>query len=181
MSVDIDKLTFSEKFGVTFEPDETIRLICKPNLKACFGNQLRNILLQFLFIAGGVGLFQIIAYLFKSTYDWDTTLIFFGIVSLISLGGSVWTILKLRTTTYLVTNLSVIIHQDFYNSSTKTINIKDIKTKELKKTLVDKYCKTGTIKIFTGETKENDGKTEKVFDDISSVLDPEKTFALLQN
>lgn len=96
------------------------------------------------------------------------------------MGGSVWTILKLRTTTYLVTNLSVIIHQDFYNSSTKTINIKDIKTKELKKTLVDKYCKTGTIIIFTGETKENDGKMEKVFDDISSVFDPEKAFALLQ-
>lgn len=180
MSADINKLTYGDKFGVTFEPDEAIRLIFKPNLKACFGNEVRNILFQFLFIAGAIGLFQIIAYLFKSTYEWDTTLIFFGIVSLISLGRSVWTILKLRTTTYLVTNLSVIIHKDFYNSSTKTINIKDIKTKELKKTIVDKYFKTGTIKIFTGETKDNDGKTEKVYDNISSVFDPEKPFALLQ-
>ena len=179
MSFDVDKLTFSEKFGVTFEPDETIKLICKPNLKACFGNEIRNILLTFLFIAGAVGLFQIIAYLFKSTYDWDTTLIFFGIVSLISLCSSIWTILKLRRTTYLITNLSVIIHQDFYNSSTKTTNIKDIKTKETKKTIVDKYYKTGTIKMFTGETKDNDGKTEKVYDNINSIVEPEKAFALL--
>ncbi len=181
MSVDIDKLTFSEKFGVTFEADETIKLMCKPNLKACFGNEIRNILLMFLFSAGAVGLLQIIAYLFKSTYDWDTTLIFFGIVSLISLVGSVWKILKLRTTNYLVTNLSLIIHQDFYNSITKTINIKDIKTKELKKTLIDKYYKTGTIKIFTGETKDNDGKTEKVFDEIISISNSDKTFSLLHN
>lgn len=145
--MDFDKLTFSETFGVIFEPDETIKMICKPNLKACFGNEIRNMLLTFIFIAGAVGLFQIIAYLFKSTYDWDTTLIFFGVVSLVTLAGSVWTILKLRTTTYLVTNLSIIIHKDFYNSSTKTINIRDIKTKELKKTIVDKYFKTGTIKI----------------------------------
>jgi uncharacterized membrane protein YdbT with pleckstrin-like domain len=179
MSVDIDKLTFSEIFGVTFEPEETIRLICKPNLKACFGNEIRNILLTFLFIAGVIGLLQIIAYLFKSTYDWDTTLIFFGIVSLISLVGSIWTILKLRTTTYLITNLSVIIHHDFYNSSTKTINIRDIKTKESKKTIVDKYFKTGSIKIFTGETKDNDGKTEKIYDNLSSIIEPEKVFALL--
>jgi uncharacterized membrane protein YdbT with pleckstrin-like domain len=177
--MNVDKLTLSEKFGVTFETEEIIRELCKPNLKACFGNEIRNILLGFLFIAGAIGLFQIIAYLFKSTYDWDTTLIFFGIVSLISLVGSVWTILKLRTTTYLVTNLSVIIHQDFYNSSTKTINIKDIKTKESKKTIVDKYFKTGTIKIFTGETKDNDGKTEKIYDNISSIIEPEKVFALL--
>lgn len=179
MRIDVDKLTFSEKFGVTFEQEETIRLICKPNLKACFGNEVRNILLTFLFIAGATGLFQIIAYLFKSTYDWDTKLTFFGIVSLLSLVGSIWTILKLRTTTYLLTNLSVIIHQDFYNSSTKTINIKDIKTKESKKTIVDKYFKTGTIKIFTGETKNNDGKTEKIYDNISSIIEPEKAFALL--
>jgi len=69
MSIVFDKLTFSEKFGVTFEQEETIRLISKPNLKACFGNEVRNILLTFLFIAGAIGLFQIIAYLFKSTYD----------------------------------------------------------------------------------------------------------------
>jgi len=104
---------------------------------------------------------------------------FFGIVSLISFVGSIWTILKLRTTTYLITNLSVIIHQDFYNSSTKTVNIKDIKTKESKKTIFDKYFKTGTIKIFTGETKDNDGKTEKIYDHISSIVEPEKAFALL--
>ncbi len=179
MSVDIEKLTFSEKFGVTFEPGETIRLICTPDLKACFGNEVKNFLSGFLFIAGVVGLFQIIAYLFKSTYAWDTTLIFFGIFSLISLGGSIWTILKLRTTTYLVTNLSVIIHQDFYNSSTKKINIRDIKTKESKKTIVDKYFRTGTIKIFTGETKYDDGKKEKVYDDIRSIVEPGKAFALL--
>ena len=85
MSIEFDKLTFSEKFGVTFEQEETIRLIRKPNLKACFGNEVRNILLTFLFIAGAIGLFQIIAYLFKSTYDWDITLMFFGIVSLMRL------------------------------------------------------------------------------------------------
>lgn len=179
MSVDSDKLTFSENFGMTFEPEETIRMICKPNLIACIGNEISNILLTFLFMAGVIGLFQIIAYLFKSTYDWYTTLIFFGIVSLISLVGSIWTILKLRTTTYLITNLSVIIHYDFYNSSTKTINIKDIKTKESKKTIFDKYFKTGTIKIFTGETKDNDGKIEKIYDNISSIIEPEKVFALL--
>lgn len=181
MHSDINKLTYGESFGVTFAPEETIQLLCKPSLKACFGNQLRGIVLQFLFIAGAVGLFQIIAYLFKSTYDWGNTLLFFGIISLISLGGTVWTILTLRTTTYLITNLSVIIHKDFYSSSTRTINIKDIKTKELKKTIVDKYFKTGTIKIFTGETKENDGRTEKVYDDISSVHDAEKVFSLLQS
>lgn len=100
MTADINKLTYGDKFGVTFEPDETIKLVSKPVLKACFGNQLRNILLQLLFIAVAVGLLQIIAYLFKYAYDWGMTLIFFGIVSLISLIGSIWTILKLRTTTY---------------------------------------------------------------------------------
>lgn len=117
--------------------------------------------------------------MFKSTYQWDTTFIFLGIVSLISLVSSIWTILILRTTTYVVTNVSIIIHKDFYNSSTKTINIKDIKTKELKKTIVDKYFMTGTIKLFAGETKDNDGKTEKIYDNIHSVFDPEKTFAVL--
>jgi len=179
MSFDIDKLTLSEKFGVNFEPDETIKSISSPNLKSCFLNEIRNILLQFLVIVGLMVLFQIIAYLFKTTFQWEMTLIFFGIVSLLSIGTCVWTILKLRTTTYLITNLSVIIHRDFYNSSTKTINIKDIKTKELKKTLVDKYFDTGTVKIFTGETKDNDGKSEKIYDNISSVSDPEKTFAFL--
>jgi hypothetical protein len=76
-------------------------------------------------------------------------------------------------------HLCVIIHHDFYNSSTKTINIKDIKTKESKKTIFDKYFKTGTRKIFTGETKDNDGKTEKIYDNISSIIEPEKVFALL--
>jgi hypothetical protein len=180
MSAYNNKLDFEEKFGITFEPGENIRLVCQSNLKACFGNILRNISLQFLFIAGSVGLFQIIAYLFKSTYDWGSTLIFFGIFSLISLISSVWTILKLRKTIFLATNLRVIIHHDFYNSSTKTICIKDIKTKELERTLIDKYCKTGTIKIFTGETENNDGRTEKVFDNIISINDPEKMFALLQ-
>jgi uncharacterized membrane protein YdbT with pleckstrin-like domain len=179
MSTHVDKLTLSEKFGVSFKDEETIRLICKPNLKACFGNEVKNILSSFLFIAGAIGLFQIIAYLFKSTYDWGTTFIFFGIVSLISLVGSIRTILKLRTTTYLITNLSVIIHHDFFSSSTKTININDIKTKELNKTIVDKYFKTGTIKIFAGETKENDGNTEKIYEHIGSIVEPEKAFALV--
>ena len=179
MSVDIDKLTFSEKFGVDFAAEESIKIVGKPHLKACFGNELTNILMVFIFIAGATGLFQVIAYLFKSTYDWYTSFIFLGIVSLISNACSIWTILKLRTTTYLITNLSFIIHHDFYNSSTRTINIKDVKTKEMKKTIVDKYFKTGTIRIFTGETKENDGKTEKIYDNISSIMEPEKAFALL--
>ena len=179
MVVDIDKLKFSEKFGVTFENDETIKFICKPCLKACLGNEVRNILLQFLLIAGLIGFFQIIAHLFGSTYDWFTTIVFFGIVSLISLFSSVWTILTLRTTTYLITSISIIIHKDFYTSSTKTINVRNIKTKELKKTIVDKYFKTGTIRIFTGETQDNDGKMVKIYDNIGSVSDAEKVFSLL--
>lgn len=50
MTADINKLTYGDKFGVTFEPDETIKLVSKPNLKACLGNQLRNILLQFFLL-----------------------------------------------------------------------------------------------------------------------------------
>lgn len=179
MSLEIDKLTFSDKFEVNFQPDESIKAICRPNLRACFFNEIRGFLLQFLFMIGALAFFQIIAYLFKSSIQWDTTLMFFCIVSLVVLSTSIWTILKLRTTTYLITNLSIIIHRDFYNSSTKNIYIKDIKTKELKKTLVDKYFETGTIKIFTGEAKDNDGKTEKVYDNISSVFEPEKVFSLL--
>ena len=180
MVVDIDKPNLGEKFGVTFEHDETIKFISKPNLKACFGNEVRNIVLQLLLIAGLIGVFQIIAHLFGSTYDWITTIAFFGIVSLISIFSSVWAILNLRTTTYLITNLSIIIHKDFYTSSTKTINVRDIKTKELKRTIVDKYFRTGTIKIFTGETQDNDGTMVKVYDNISSIIDAEKVFVLLQ-
>jgi uncharacterized membrane protein YdbT with pleckstrin-like domain len=179
MNLDINKSTLSDKFGVRFESDEAIKAICNPNLKSCFLNEIRSILLQFLFIIAALALFQIIAYLFKSTFDWQTTLIFFGIVSLITFVTSIWTILRLRTTTYVITNLSIVIHQDFCNSSTKTINIKDIKTKELKKTIVDKHFKTGTIRIFTGETKDTDGKTEKVYDNIRSVNEPENVFTLL--
>lgn len=179
MNFDINKPIFSEKFGVNFEPDERIKTICQPNLKACFLNELRNIFLQFMFLVGAVALFLVIAYLFKSTYDWESTLLFFGIVSIITTITSTWTILKLRKTTYLITNISIIIHGDFYNSSTKAINIKDIRTKELKKTIMDKYFDTGTITIFTGETKDNDGKSEKIYDNLSSIPDPERAFALL--
>lgn len=106
-------------------------------------------------------------------------LIFLGIISLIFLVNSAWTILKFRKTTYLITNLYVIIHQNFYKSSTKIINIKDIKTKELEKSFIDKFFQTGSIKIFTGETKKNDGKIEEVYDELNSVFDPEETLGLL--
>lgn len=99
MSIDVDKLILSEKFGVTFQTEETIRLVCKPNPKACLGNELKNILSVFFFLAGTIGFFQIIAYLYKSTFDWWTTSIFIGITSLLSVFGSIWTILKLRAIT----------------------------------------------------------------------------------
>jgi uncharacterized membrane protein YdbT with pleckstrin-like domain len=169
MATDIYKITLSEKLGVNFDPGESIQLTANPHIKACFK--------MFLFIAGTVILFQIIAYLFKSEFQWIATLIFFGIGFLVMIGISVWNLLSLRTTTYVITNMSIVIHKDFPDSSTKTIHIKDIKTKELKKTFIDKYFGTGTIKIFTGETRDNDGKTEKQYDYIHSIIEPEKTYS----
>ncbi len=173
------KATLSDQFGVKFDADETIRLIVKPNVNACIGNEVRTILLQFLVFAGLITLFQFIANLSESDYPAGMTFLFFGIVSCISFGKSVWKILELRKTTYAITDLNVIIHTDFNASSTRVVNIKDIKTRELKKTIVDKYYRTGSIHIFTGQTRDNDGRTEKVYDTITSVSEPEKTFALL--
>lgn len=179
MRVEDEKLRISEKLTITFEPDEIIKLITKPVLKASLGNETLNIFFGLLFMAGAIGLFNIIAYLFNSTFAWDTTLIFFGIISAISVIGSIIKILKLRATTYVITNLRIIIHHNNYSSIQKSINISDIKSRELIQTIIDKYYKTGTIKIFTGETKNNEGKSEDIYENIDSIFECEKAYAIL--
>jgi uncharacterized membrane protein YdbT with pleckstrin-like domain len=179
MATEIEKAILSDKLGVVFEPNETIKWTGKPNLRSYFLNDLKDKFVGLLFIVGVILLFHLIAYLFKATYLWKETLFMFGIVFAISIGATCWDLLNLRTTTYIITDISIVIHKNFYNASTKAIHIKDIQTKEIKKTFVDKRFDTGTILIFTGVTKEDDGKLKKVYDNLNSIHDSENAYVLI--
>ena len=179
MGFNYSNLTLGDKFGVNFGPGEKVKIICHPNLNSALYNQLRNVLVQALFMAAVFAVLKLISHFTDANLDEFSTLIFMGVVSAISVLSAMWAVLKLKKTTYIVTDLSVIIHHDLLNSNVIVISINEIKDKVLKKTLVDKHFNTGTVKIFTGQLKDNDGKTEKVYDDLQFINDPEHVFSLV--
>lgn len=179
MNYNTDKQILGDQIGINFEPGETIKMVCRPYLKSIYLNEIRSLLLTFLFFVFIYTLFWIIAYMLKYNLDWLNMLVFLGIVTIASGSSAIRNILALRKTTYVITDLSIIIHKNLRNPSTIVINRSHIQSKESTKTFIDKHLQTGTIKIFTGNLKDNDGKTEKVYDYINSVTEPEKVFALI--
>jgi uncharacterized membrane protein YdbT with pleckstrin-like domain len=179
MNHTLDKLSLGDKLGVNFEQNETIKWVGKPDLRSHFLNEIRETIIGLLLMIGGILFFELIAYVFKTTISWDDMLLFYGIISVIFIYRSSKTFLKLRATTYVVTDLSIIIHSNFNTSSTKTIHRKDIQTKELKRSFIDKHFNTGTISIYTGTTKVEEGKLEKEYDYLSSIKEPEFIYSLL--
>ena len=177
MNRTLDKLSLGNKLGVIFEQTETIKWTGKPNLKSYLLNVFREIIIGLFYIMLSMLFFVLIGYLYKTTISWTNIFIFFGIAGAISICGYVWRFLKFMTTTYIVTDISIIIHCNF-TSSTKTIQLRDIQKKELKKTFIEKHLKTGTISLYTGATKENDGQLEKVYDHLSSIKESEFVYSL---
>lgn len=179
MSVETDKQILGDLIDVNFEPGETIKMVCQPQVKSFYLNEIREALIILLILEGVFVIGMIIAYLAKHHFDWRDVLPMLGFLALFFSYGIINSTKKAGKTTYVITDISIIIYKDLRNPRTIVINRVDIQTKELTRTFIDKYLGTGTIRIFTGEMRDNDGTPEKVYDYINSVTEPEKVFALI--
>lgn len=179
MSSETDKQILGDLIDVNFEAGETIKMVCQPHVKSFYLNEIRGILIVLLAFGGVFVLGLIIAYLSKNNYDWRQIPFILGVLALCCSYGSLHTTKEARKTSYIITDLSIVIYKDLRNPRTTVINLEDIQTKELTKTFIDKYLGTGTIKIFTGEMGDNDGTPEKVYNYLSAVTEPEKVFAFI--
>ena len=179
MNYTTDKQALGDLIGVNFEPGENIKLICYPHIKSFYLNQIRQILIILSFCLIISVIILTTAYYHNEDLKGQSLVQIFVIIVLFFGGSSIWSTRKTRKTTYIITDLSIIIYKDPRNPKTIVINRCDIQSKELTKTFIDKRMGTGTIQIFTGEMKNNDGTPEKVYDYIHAVTEPEKVFALV--
>ncbi len=85
----------------------------------------------------------------------------------------------IRKTTYVITNHSVIVCTGLTSSAIKTIPLRDIQTKMLKRTFIDKRYQTATISLFTGRMEDNDGTPEKAYDLLCALDDAETAYQYL--
>lgn len=163
-------------YGLYFENNEEILVLKKPNINSFLLNEITNKILEFFFMVVIILIFHLIANLNETEYRWQETIFYFVIFGLITFGKSIHDFLKLRKTVYILTNQKIVIQSNFYNSSTNIIHTQFIETKDLKKSFIDKKYSTGNILIHTGETRINDGTTEKVYEKLISVFEPEEFF-----
>lgn len=179
MNYTTDKQVLGDLIDVVFQPGETIKMICQPRIKSFYLNEIRGTLIILLLFLSFFVIVLIIDYLGKHNLDWSEMPSLLVVPSLFIAYAVIKNIHEARKTTYIITDLSIIIYKDLRNPKTIVINRCDIQTRELTKTFIDKYLGTGTIRIFTGEMKDDDGTLEKVYDYISAVTEPEKVFALV--
>ncbi|MBO9205414.1 MULTISPECIES: PH domain-containing protein [Niastella] len=178
MHITTDKLTLAAKTGVKFEPTESIKWVGKPNLRSYLLNVIRASIMGLRYFAVGIIVLCFMAFLYKADIPWDVPLSFIGVIAAFFIIQSVWNFLKYRTTIYVITDLSIVIHCPFI-SRTKVIHLKDIRTKELKRTCIDKRLNTGTISFYSGDTRENEGFTEKVYDHLNSIEGPGFVYSII--
>ncbi len=164
------------KYGLYFENNEEILVLKKPVIKSFILNEIKNKILEVVSIVGIILIFHLIAYLYKTEYLWKETILFFLVIAIFSFGKSIYEYMKLRKTVYILTNLKIVIHSDFNDTSTNIIHTHFIQTKDLKKSFIDKKYSTGNILIHTGETRNNDGTTEKVYEKLMFLSEPEEFF-----
>jgi uncharacterized membrane protein YdbT with pleckstrin-like domain len=171
------KADLARQLNVSFEEDERILWSGRPRLKVFLLNSCLKIFSSLLFL---LGTFAVIFLL--SANDKDSKpdpLSFLGFFSIVLLFETIRVIseaVRLRKTTYIITQYSVIIFTDSGGSSTKNIYVRDIQTKDLKRTFIDKRFQTASIALFTGEMKNNDGADEKVYDMMHAITDAENAF-----
>lgn len=180
MSYNTDKQILGDLIDVIFEPGETIKMVCRPQVKSFYLNQIRGVLIILLIFGSTLAVGMIVAYLSGHHFDWRQTMLYMlGPIALLLSYVSFHSIKEAGKITYIITDLSIIIYKDLRIQKTIVINKRDIQTKELTKTFIDKHLGTGTIQLFTGKMDDNDGTPQKVYDYISSVTEPEKVFALV--
>lgn len=81
---------------------------------------------------------------------------------------------------YLITNFNVLVLTDSEFPPVKRINIQNIQTKEIKRTIFDKRYQTSAIYLFSGETFFEEGEEEKKYDILHEITDAEYVFGLIE-
>ncbi|PZR28093.1 MAG: hypothetical protein DI535_08010 [Citrobacter freundii] len=174
------KADLAKQFYLTFEKDEVILWSDRPRLKVFLLNSCLKIFYHQLAFLGTFVFFGIL--LSNRDDQWDVRG-FIGVVAVFAAIESATVIreaLRLRKTTYLITNFSVLILIDSQISFAKCINIRNIETKEIKRTIIDKKYQTSAIYLFSGETFDNDGVEEKKYDILHGITDAAYVLVLLE-
>lgn len=179
MSISKDHIEL--EYGISFGDDEKILMLKTPNFKAAFFNDLKEHLKSLLISFLIFGTIVLIGKYCKWNIDIISTLGFFGIVVLIGIFNSIKTLYKVKNTKIIITNQSVIITESAKIPSVKCIQLDAIESLELKRSFIDKRFDTGTIKIYTGKTKNTDEGQEKIYDQLIAVSEPDKVYLLLRN
>jgi len=77
---------------------------------------------------------------------------------------------------YAYSDKRIIIRKRLIKTYLKSINYEEIIESDVKVSLIEKIFKVGTIRFFTGETREDRGKTEKVYYYWRSIENPHEIF-----
>ncbi len=173
------KADLAKQFYLTFEKDEEILWSARPGLKVFVLNSCLQCFYHLLRIVG----VTVLCLLFFGERDaqWNVVAII-GLLTLMGVIGSVSITseaLELRKTTYLITNFSVLVLNESEFPPVKRIDIRNIQTKEIKRTIFDKRFKTSAIYLFSGETCYDEGEKEKKYDVLHGVTDAEYVVGLI--
>lgn len=92
---------------------------------------------------------------------------------------------KLSKTIYLITNRRIIKHQKEEDVKIKFIHFQYVITKEVHKSLLDRLCLTGKIKIYTGNIeKDTDpelvGQVQKRYYYLDTIKNPDNVYRFIR-
>lgn len=167
-------------YGIVLKDHEVIKWFGKPHRLAYILNEIKNLLLSALVFLFFIAIMFGIYYWAEQEPMSRGTMFAYAAFCLFALLSFVKQVYEARNIVYVITNLRVFIYQKkVLKTELDIVKLEEVITKKLKKSFVEERYKTGTIEIFTGATIENDGSTEKVFDYIQSVENPEDIMDLL--
>jgi membrane protein YdbS with pleckstrin-like domain len=165
---------FSTEFDQIKDKDERVLWTERPKLVPflCTGSMISFYLI-------GFGIVWIVSSFYAKTEDGGSMGYFwlFGLLSIVQgifiFGKKLFSYSK---TVYAFSNKRIMIRSGVVSSSFKVVNYDKIVDMEVTVNMIEKMYKVGSIRFFSGQTKTDDGSTNKLYDRWEAIPEPYEIF-----